>query len=56
MDFQYEENGETKLSETYQVPVTVTGSEGSGIPVALVAGIVVVIVAIAGYLYYRRRE
>ncbi len=56
MDLQYEEGGETKLSDTYQVPVTVQAAEGSGIPVTLIVGIVVVgLLAAAGFVWYRRR-
>ncbi|GEM_PF-272637 len=35
VDFQYEEDGDRKLSDTYRVPVTVAEPEG-GVPIALV--------------------
>ena len=54
MDFQYDEGGDTKLSETYQVPVTVTENEQSGFPIPLVVATVIVLALIGGYLYYRR--
>ena len=55
MDFQYDSNGDSKLSKTYQVPVTVTVSESNDLTtVALVAGVVIVIGAIAAFWYWRR--
>ena len=57
MDFQYDENGETKLSKTYQVSVTATESEGSDLPVqVLVGAAMVVIVAGAALYWYRQRR
>lgn len=56
MDLQYEENGETKLSDTYQVPVTATAPEGGEIPTTLIAGIVVVaVLVLVGIYWYRQR-
>jgi hypothetical protein len=55
MDFQYDSNGDSKLSKTYQVPVTVTVSESDDLTtVALVGGVAIVIVAIAAFWYWRR--
>lgn len=56
MDLQYEENGDTKLSDTYQVPVTATKSEDTGLPTEyILGGAIVVIVAGLAYVLYRRR-
>ena len=55
MDFQYDSDGDSKLSKTYQVPVTVTVSESDDLTtIALVGGIAVVIIAIAAFWYWRR--
>lgn len=56
MDFQYDTpDGETKLSESYDVPVTVDDSGGGGFSLFLVAGIVVVgIGAVGSYVWFRR--
>ncbi|MFB6070285.1 MAG: helix-turn-helix domain-containing protein [Halanaeroarchaeum sp.] len=56
MDFTFDENGDSKLSKTYQVPVTVTEPSSSGLPVtAIVAGVVILVTAVGGYVWYRRR-
>jgi len=56
MDFQFDENGDSVLSKTYQVPVTATESDGGGLPTtAIVGGAIVVVVAIGAFLWYRRR-
>jgi hypothetical protein len=57
MDFQYDdEEGDTTISDTYQVPVDVTGSSG-GLPITLILLVVVLLGGAAGgVLYYRRRE
>lgn len=56
MDLQYEENGDTKLSDTYQVPVTATESDQQGIPTSyMIGGAIIVLVAIGAVLVYRRR-
>lgn len=58
MDLQYDENGETKLSETYQIPVTATPSEGSELPVplpVLIGAGAIVLVAAGALVWYRRR-
>ena len=56
MDFQYEDReGETKLSESYSVPVDVETSDGGGLPLTVLAGVVVVGVgAVGSYVWYRR--
>ncbi|WP_436909354.1 COG1361 S-layer family protein [Halosimplex marinum] len=58
LDFQYDDaDGDTTLSSGYTVAVDVTEPEdsgGSGLPVPVIAGAVVVLVAlVAGYLWYR---
>lgn len=56
VDFQYDdEGGDTQLSNTYRMPVTVTEPEdGDGTPLALIGGVVLVaLVAIAGYMRLR---
>ena len=56
LDFQYDNaQGETKMSDTYQVPVQVT-NEGNGslsLPLIL-GGVLLVGLVVAGYLYVRR--
>lgn len=57
LDFQYEEpDGDTPISDTYQVPVTVTtsGDGGGGLPiVAIGAVILLVVLGVAGYSRFR---
>lgn len=56
LDFQYEDHrGETRLSETYRVPVTVQAADDDGgVPVsALLVGVVAVL-SVAGIAYRRR--
>ena len=57
MDFQYDDEGDTIVSDTYQIPVDVTGASG-GLPTTLIALVVVVLLGggIGGGLYYRRQE
>ena len=55
VDFQYEVDGDTKLSKTYTVAVAVTEpADSGGIPIPLVVGGLVVVVAAAGFMLYRR--
>jgi len=56
MDFQYDdEDGDTIISDTYQVPVDVAGGSG-GLPITLIILAVVLLGGGAGgALYYRRR-
>ena len=57
MDFQYDEpDGDTIISDTYQVPVQVTERSGGGLPILPIAGVLVVLLAGGGYLYYRRQD
>ena len=57
MDFQYDDEGDTIISDTYQIPVGVTAASG-GLPTTLIVLVVVVLVGggIGGGLYYRRQE
>jgi hypothetical protein len=56
MDFQYDDSeGETIISETYQVPIEVTESGGGGLPFLLVGAAVLLVVGAGGYVYYRRQ-
>lgn len=55
MDFQYDSQGDTKLSKTYQVPITVEEPEGSGIPTWLIVGAVLVVLLVVAAVLYRRR-
>ena len=56
LDFQYDNaEGETHMSDTYQVPVQVDTEEGGSLPIPLVVGAVVLLgLVIGGYLYTRR--
>ncbi|WP_136716681.1 COG1361 S-layer family protein [Halorientalis salina] len=56
MDFQYDdEDGDTLVSDSYRVPVTVTEKEGSGggFPLILVGLGVAAVVGIGGYMRFR---
>ncbi|WP_101297733.1 COG1361 S-layer family protein [Halegenticoccus soli] len=56
LDFQYQtEDGETLISDTYQVPVAVTTDDSGGLPLAVVVGIVALVaLGGVGYVYGRR--
>ncbi|MFC6941409.1 COG1361 S-layer family protein [Salinirubellus sp. GCM10025818] len=56
IDFQYDEpDGDTKLSDTYQVPLTVEESSGGGVSLTLLGvGLVLVLGAVGGLVYVRR--
>ncbi|WP_129116785.1 COG1361 S-layer family protein [Halegenticoccus tardaugens] len=56
LDFQYDdEEGETLISDTYQVPIAVTDEGGSGLPLGIAVGIVAfVALGAVGYVYSRR--
>jgi hypothetical protein len=59
MDFRYENaDGDTEISDTYQLPVSVTVEErGSGVPVSLPGAGALVLVVVGGVaLAYRRRR
>ncbi|WP_324758966.1 COG1361 S-layer family protein [Haloarcula sp. GH36] len=56
MDFQYEEpDGDTPVSDTYRVPISVTErSGGGGLPLGLIGAVVLLsVLAVAGYIRYR---
>ncbi|MFB6110494.1 MAG: CARDB domain-containing protein [Halodesulfurarchaeum sp.] len=56
LDFQYDVNGDGKLSKVYQIPVTVKRSESGPSQALILGGIVAVLAALAiGYRLYRRR-
>jgi uncharacterized membrane protein len=56
MDFQYDDDGDTIVSDTYQVPVDVTTSDDSGgLPLVPIL-IAIVVVLGSGAFYYRRRD
>lgn len=56
MDFQYEQpDGDTVLSDTYQVPVNLTPAAEGGLPMTLIGGVIVIAVLITAVLIYRRR-
>lgn len=55
VDFQYDDaDGDTHITDTYQVPVEVTEPENGGLPLIPIAIAAVLLLAIAGYAYYRR--
>ena len=56
MDFQYEEpDGDTPISDTYQVPVNVTTSSGGGgLPLLAIGAVLIVLVlGVGGYVRFR---
>lgn len=57
LDFRYDTpDGDTRISDTYQVPVSVTDDGGGGLSLGLLGGVAVVVVIVAGFLVaYRRR-
>lgn len=57
MDFQYDDDdGDTIISNTYQVPVDVTENTSGGLPIVPIVVVVLVVVAVGGFLYYRRQD
>jgi hypothetical protein len=55
MDFRYDdEDGTSKVSETYRAAIDVTEAEGGGVPWLLVGGLVVIVAVGAGVLWRRR--
>ena len=58
MDFQYDdEEGDTTISDTYQIPVDVASGSGGGLPIVPIVLVVVLLGAgVGGALYYRRQE
>jgi uncharacterized membrane protein len=58
VDFRYDDaDGDTLISDTYQLPVTVEVRErGSGLPLPLVGAGVALLAVVGGVLYWRRRN
>ncbi len=57
MDFRYDdERGTSTVSDTYRTAITVTEADDDGIPWALVGAVVVVVLLVAAFLYWRRSE
>jgi hypothetical protein len=56
LDFRYEDaDGDTELSDTYRLPVTVEEPEnGGGLPVVPIVAVVLVLVAAGAYYRYQR--
>ncbi|MFB6361586.1 MAG: sialidase [Halobacteriales archaeon] len=57
LDFQFEDgDGDTRLSDSYDVAVQVTATEdGDGPPIVIIGGVALALLAILGVLWYRRR-
>ncbi|MFB6173294.1 MAG: NEW3 domain-containing protein, partial [Halobacteriales archaeon] len=56
LDFQYvDAEGDTLLSDTYKIPVRVRATEGGGPPLAAIGGVLALVLAVGGYVLYRRR-
>ena len=66
LDFQYETpDGDTRLTDTYKVPVQIEEAEGGvlsslggegGLPIWLLILIVLLVAAVLGYVLYQRRD
>ena len=58
MDFQYDDDeSDTIISDTYQIPVDVTTGSGGGLPIVPILLVVILLGGgIGGALYYRQRE
>lgn len=55
IDFQYDTaEGDTLISDTYQVPITAEEQTGSGLPIPVIGGIAAVLVVLAGVVYFLR--
>ncbi|MFP4530872.1 MAG: COG1361 S-layer family protein [Halodesulfurarchaeum sp.] len=55
LDFQYDSDGDSKLSKTYRVPVSVTEPVDSGPSPYLIGGAIAVAVLVVAIVLYRRR-
>ncbi|WP_424003003.1 NEW3 domain-containing protein [Haloarcula salina] len=55
IDFQYEEpDGDTPVSDTYRLPISVTNAGGGGTPLTAIIGVAIVaVLAIGGYFRFR---
>jgi hypothetical protein len=57
VDFQYDdEDGDTFVSDTYRVPITVLETEDRGSPVSLIIVALIVVGAVAGAIFWYRRQ
>ena len=57
LDFQYDNaEGETRISDTYQVPVRVETDDGGSLPVPLIVGSALLLGLVVGGSLYVRRE
>ncbi|MCG1004950.1 MULTISPECIES: COG1361 S-layer family protein [Halobacterium] len=55
-DFRYDdERGNSQLTNTMRVPIDVVESSGGGLPIPLIAGVIVVVGGAAAVLWYRRQ-
>ncbi|MFC6993557.1 CARDB domain-containing protein [Haladaptatus sp. GCM10025707] len=57
LDFQYDEpDGDTRLSDTYQVPIRLTAAtDDGGVSMTLIGGVAVVLLGAIGFAYTRYR-
>ncbi|MFB6085665.1 MAG: COG1361 S-layer family protein [Halodesulfurarchaeum sp.] len=55
LDFQYDSGGDSKLSKTYRVPLSVTEPVDTGPSPSLIGGAVVVVALLIAVVLYRRR-
>ena len=57
VDFQYEtDSGESRISDTYELPVSVSdGADGGGLPLSVVGGVGAVVLVGGAVVAYRRR-
>jgi hypothetical protein len=56
VDFQYHQpDGDTRLSDTYEVPVEVAEADGGGTPLGLVGGALGAALALIGGAYWYLR-
>ncbi|WP_272045406.1 COG1361 S-layer family protein [Halorubrum ezzemoulense] len=56
LDFRYDDaDGDSQLSDTYRVPITVTPSEGGGLPLPVIF-VAALVVGTVGLIVYRRRQ
>lgn len=57
VDFRYETaEGDSKISDTYQVPVQVTEPTDDGLPLPLIGGVVALLLVLVGAGYYYRKR
>ncbi|MGM0590685.1 MAG: COG1361 S-layer family protein [Halobacteriota archaeon] len=56
LDFEYDDTeGDTRISDTYQLPVAVSAPEESGLPIPFVVGGLVLVALVGGVFVYSRR-